>query len=236
MRSAKSQCAARRRKGHLLNSIKLVIWDWNGTLLNDVEVCYHTINELLCRHGYAPLTGLADYRSKFCFPIVQYYRNVGIDFDRTPFEPMAAEYMDIYHADSTQCPLQPESCETLAALQRAGLRQVLLSASLQSHLEMQTARYPLAGYFEKLLGIGDIYATSKALLARRFVEGCGVDPQQILFVGDSVHDHEVAADCGCRCVLYDGGHQNSTLLAATGAPVIHRLSALPCYCLPGGAH
>lgn len=212
-----------------MDQIKAVVWDWNGTILGDVDVCITTINTLLNRHGYPTLSGRDEYREKFCFPIVQYYQNIGIDFDRTPFDLMANEFMDIYHKLSVNCPLQPESGETLAALQEKNIRQVLLSASLQQHLELQLSRYPLRQYFSEILGISDIYAKSKLTLAQKFVVSSAFSPQEILFVGDSVHDFEVASGCGCKAVLYCGGHQSRAVLEKTGALVIDRLSLLPDY-------
>lgn len=210
-----------------MSKIKTIVWDWNGTILADVEICLTTINTLLTRHNYPLISDIDAYKSKFCFPIIEYYRNVGIDFDRTPFDDMANEFMDIYHTLSVSCPLQPHSCETLEALQKSGLEQILLSASLQQHLEMQVARYPLKNYFNQLLGIQDIFAKSKLQLAKDFVSSYKYQPDEILFIGDSVHDFEVASSCGCGCVLYSQGHQNRAILERTGAPVIDDLSLLP---------
>jgi len=210
-----------------MTGISVVVWDWNGTLLDDVDVCFATINTVLTTNGCAALPDLAAYRRSFCFPVSRYYENVGFDFARTPFAVLADQFMSLYHPAAAHCALQPGAVETLAALQARGLRQVLLSASLQEHLELQAARYPIAGYFDRLLGIGDIYAKSKQQLACDFVRGCGAAPRQVLFIGDSVHDFEVAQACGCPCVLYAGGHQARAALAATGSPVIEALAQLP---------
>ena len=118
---------------------------------------------------------------------------------------VAQQFMDWYHPAAEHCALQQGTVPTLQRLQQAGVKQVLLSASLQSHLELQLARYPIRPYFDRLLGIGDIYAESKLQLARSFVESCGTPADQILFVGDSVHDYEVATGCGCSAVLFTGG-------------------------------
>lgn len=217
-----------------MKPVSLVVWDWNGTLFDDVPVSIETINELLRRHGYPLLRDAADYHSKFQFPIIQYYRNLGIDFDRTPFDAMAHEYMEIYHQKNVSCGLVAGAQQTLAGLQREGLSQVLLSASMQQHLEDQVGRFPIRPYFEQLLGISDIYAKSKAHIAVRFFEASGIDPETAVFVGDSIHDYEVAAECGAACVLYTGGHQPAEKLAATGAPLIDSLPRLADYCRKRG--
>lgn len=213
-----------------MKPVSLVVWDWNGTLFDDVPVSIDTINELLQRHSYPLLHDIADYHSKFCFPIIDYYRNLGIDFERTPFDCMAQEFMEIYHQKSIACPLVAGAEETLALLHKDGIAQVLISASMQQHLENQVSRFPIRPYFQSLLGISDIYAKSKAHIAVRFFESTGIDPETVVFVGDSVHDYEVASRCGAQCVLYAGGHQPAEKLAATGAPVIDSLPRLAEYC------
>ena len=209
--------------------IHTVIWDWNGTLLDDLEVSFSAINRVLTSNGYPPIRDLTAYREVFCFPVIEYYRRVGFDFARTPFEMLAQQFMDCYHPVAARCALAPDALDTLRAVRELGVRQILLSASLQSHLEMQVARYPIRKYFDRLLGIGDIYAASKAKLAADFVGASGLPAEGFLFVGDTLHDLEVARGCGAQCLLYCGGHQSRGVLGQGGVPVIERLSQLPAF-------
>ena len=103
-----------------MTKLTTVVWDWNGTLLDDVQVSYRTVNRVLAQNGYAPIPDLETYRAKFCFPIIQYYRNVGFDFERTPFETVAQEYMDLYHPAAESCALQEGAEAALGALREAG--------------------------------------------------------------------------------------------------------------------
>ena len=206
--------------------IHTVIWDWNGTLLDDLDVSFFAINQVLSANGYPPIRDLDAYREVFCFPVSEYYRRVGFDFSRTPFEMLAKQFMDCYHPAAAHCALAPDALDTLRAVRELGVRQVLLSASLQSHLEMQVGRYPIRAFFDRLLGIGDIYAASKAQLAADFVAASSAPAEGFLFVGDTLHDLEVARGCGARCLLYCGGHQSRTVLASGGVPVVDRLSRL----------
>ena len=63
--------------------VKYIVWDWNGTLFNDVDLCIKSMNQLLEKYGIAPIVNTIDYQSKFCFPVEQYYQNVGFDFIKT---------------------------------------------------------------------------------------------------------------------------------------------------------
>ncbi len=209
--------------------VTAVIWDWNGTLLDDVAFSAALLNRQLTRHGCAPLEGgLAAYRRVFRFPIEEYYRDAGFDLARTPYGQLAEEYMAIYEPESRDCPLQPHARAALEGLRDAGLTQVVLSASEEKLLLRQLAHYGLAeGMFAQVLGLSDILGRSKAEMGRAWMEQSHVDPARAVMVGDSVHDWEVARAMGTGCVLYSGGHQAREALVATGAPVIDDLLELP---------
>ena len=200
--------------------ITTVIWDWNGTLLDDVALCARLIDTLLTRHGYAPVGTLEKYRQVFRFPVRAYYEDVGFDFSRHPFDELAAEYMELYTPQSEACGLVPGALDTVRRLREKGLRQVILSASRTDILRAQVAARGLDGYMDALVGIGDIYAKSKVDAGLRWLRESGTDASRALLVGDSTHDFETAQALCAQCVLFAGGHQPEKTLAATGAPVI----------------
>ena len=79
-----------------MNCLVKILWDWNGTLLNDVDLCFSCINRLLVSHDLKPLDTLSQYREVFTFPIEDYYKRVGFDFDKISFSMLAHEYMEDY--------------------------------------------------------------------------------------------------------------------------------------------
>ena len=136
---------------------------------------------------------------------------------------LAEEYMDDYIPASAACPLADGAIEALDAFRAAGLRQVVLSASPVPTLTRQAEERHVTGYFDRLLGLGDIYAKSKVELGLRFMREEGINPARAVMIGDSVHDFEVAQAMGTACVLQCSGHQSRETLAATGAPVAEGL-------------
>ncbi len=210
--------------------MKYVIWDWNGTLFDDLDFCLESINLLLQRHGLAPLPDIDAYKRVFRFPIREYYRDLGFQFDKTPYEELACEYMDIIHDPGVQdrCRLQREALYTLDCLQYLGLRQIILSVSEQGKLENQVRRLGVYGYFYQILGISDIYGQSKAELARSLRAENLAPPHEMLYIGDSLHDAEAADILGCKCLLFAGGHQYLPP-DGTGYTVIERLSEVLDY-------
>lgn len=188
-----------------------IVWDWNGTLLNDVDLSYQCMNRLLDFHGLPLLEGIEQYRDVFEFPVENYYRTVGFDFNKTPFPILAQRYMDDYQDKSYSCSLYPGVMDTLKRAREYGFYQAVLSASHRENLLAQIRNLHMENSFDSIWGIEDIYATSKLDIAKQFKKICNTD-DEVWFVGDSLHDLEVASDIGAQCILVSSGHQNKKRL------------------------
>lgn len=206
---------------------RCVIWDWNGTLLDDLQLCLRLLNELLEESGCPNRYDLEGYREIFGFPVVDYYRRAGLDLEKRSFESLAADYVARYDPASFSCSLCPGAADALAALKSAGVRQVILSASELTLLKAQTEHLGVAGYFDELLGQTDYYAHGKLAVGKAWMARQNFDPAQAVLVGDTLHDAEVAAGLGTKCVLCAAGHQSRARLLTAGVPVIGTLEELP---------
>jgi phosphoglycolate phosphatase len=205
-----------------------VVWDWNGTLLDDLDTCVDVANQLLGEFGLPGLANVAEYHAKFRFPIVEYYADLGFDTSPTGNFPHAAQrYMELYGAASAQCQLHKGAVEALASVHESGVRQVVISASQQDNLRAQLQPFGLDAYLDGIHGIDDIYAASKEGVARRWLADEGLSGDDVLFVGDSEHDFEIAQAVGARCVLFSGGHHARLHLESLGVPVVDDLREVP---------
>jgi phosphoglycolate phosphatase len=202
-----------------------VIWDWNGTLLDDVWLCVDIVNGMLRARGKREI-GVEFYREIFRFPVVNVYTSVGLDVSNGGFERMSVEYMDAYQARRGQCSLHADALDVLASLRKAGVGQSILSAYRQDMLESIIQGMGIGGYFEQLAGNSDIYAASKVDYGRKLVARLGADPASMTLVGDTEHDHEVACELGVGCVLVSHGHNDARRLEKTGAKVLPSLGAV----------
>ncbi len=187
-----------------------LIWDFNGTILDDVDACIASANRLLLAHGLPTIPSKEEYRKLFGFPIIDYYRRLGFDFDKLPYADLAVEWVAYYLENSKHAPLCPDVEETLAAAKETGICQMILSATELNMLRGQVSSLGILPYFDRLLGLGNIQAFSKEEVGRRWREE---NPDaRILMVGDTDHDAQVAAAIGADCVLLTTGHQNRETL------------------------
>lgn len=207
--------------------IQTVLWDWNGTLLDDRDFSLACLNSLLEEFGYPQRYDMAAYQALFGFPIEEYYIRVGFDFSLHSYPLLAQRYMDRYIPGAVGCGPMAGAAETLAALRQQGRQQVILSASRRDTLIEQVTARGLAGYFDELLGLSDIYGKSKVQTGRDWLESTGTDPAAAVMIGDTLHDAEVAEAMGVHCILYTGGHQSRARLETAGCPVIDRLTEIP---------
>lgn len=211
---------------------ELLIWDWNGTILDDAEVCKTIANIMLAERGIRTLPDMDAYRAVFGFPIKAYYEKMGYRFgpEDEPYESVADEFIVWYDRLYRTSVLRPGIVAFLDTMKGEGYRQVLLSATRYDQLVEQVAAFGSVGdRFEQKLGLTDHYAFSKAALARAFIEREGIPRERALFIGDTDHDFEVSSAIGCPCVLLEGGHQSRERLLKTGVPVLRDLSELGNY-------
>jgi phosphoglycolate phosphatase len=202
---------------------KHIIWDWNGTLINDTRLCLEIINELLHKRNISVIT-LQEYQEVFDFPVKDFYQKIGFDFLKEPFHIPATEYIDAYNQTRFRCELHSGALEVLSLFRDAGIQQSILSASKQSSLEEAIDHYSLKSYFSNICGLDDYYANGKLEIARNLVTGIDEEKSSIVIIGDTTHDYEVALALGIDCILFNGGHHCMKKLEKCGVPMLDKLS------------
>ncbi|MCG8607443.1 HAD family hydrolase [bacterium] len=198
---------------------KHVIWDWNGTLLNDRWLWVEAMNEVLRRRGMTPITE-KQYQANFRFPFRDYYLQLGFDLKKDAFEKLALEFIEFYRSRWQECALQDETRPVLEALAGHGLSHSVLSAIEHEFLLQMVMFHDLSSFFTALLGISDHQAASKMENGKHHLQSLHVSPETIIFVGDTIHDFEVATHIGVDCLLVAHGHNSRNKLEASGAKVV----------------
>jgi phosphoglycolate phosphatase len=183
---------------------------------------------MLLKRGLKPLKERKEYHNVFCFPIIQYYRNVGFDFSIEPFEDLAKEYIFLYHSNkSGNCKLHSDVEMTLKTINNMGITQIILSASEINNLLSQIKEFNITGYFDEMIGLSDIYAKSKIDVGLEYLTRKKVN--KAILIGDTTHDYEVANALGVDCLLIPNGHQSKDTLLSCNVPVLDNISQVYKY-------
>ena len=204
-----------------------IIWDFNGTVLNDMQAGLDSTNQMLAARGLPVLESLDHYRRVFGFPVKEYYRRLGFDFEREDYHTVLAPmWVELYCKNSASAPLFEGVAPLTAALRRAGCHQSILSASQREMLIDQLRERGALDWFDEIWGLESIHAYGKEGLAQSWREA-HPDARAVL-LGDTTHDFEVATLLGADCILIAAGHHDRERLCACGVPVVDSLSC----CLP----
>jgi phosphoglycolate phosphatase len=186
-----------------------VIWDFNGTLLNDAALTAASISKLL-RRRHLPELDIATHRRIFGFPVSGYYQRAGFDLSTERLTDLSDEFHKEYLAGVADCSLNPGVLELLESFQRANVTQFVLSAAEQSLLETWVTLHRIDPFFTAVYGLTDRLAKSKTDRGIELFSTHAIDPAQTLFIGDTDHDAAVAEELGAHSVVVLQGHQDLT--------------------------
>ena len=202
-----------------------IIWDFNGTIIDDVEAGIISVNKLLSDRGLPIIPDKEAYREVFRFPIIEYYRALGFDFDAEPYEVIAPLWVAEYLENSKDAPMREGFSDLLEKFRALGLRQHVLSATERNMLCRQLTDFGIIDAFDSIHGLDNIHAHSKTQLAVKFKQEN--ENAKVLFIGDTDHDYDTAMAMGADCALVCGGHSTKKkLLSCKGAQVYNSFEEL----------
>ncbi len=212
-----------------MSSLKSVIWDFNGTIVDDVDLAAESMNVLLRRRGL-PTINRSTYRQVFRFPVSDYYRRLGFDLVNEEHSDISDEFHEVYLAGIEACPLNPGIAEALEYLGTSGMDQFILSAAEQEMVVSWVKILGVGEHFGGIYGLSDRLAESKEQRCRDLIEDFNLEPSETLFIGDTDHDVEVAKAGGCRPLAVLQGHQDRIGFARTDCEIFesfhHLVTAL----------
>ena len=195
-----------------------LFWDFNGTILADMQAGLDSTNAMLRERGLPQIPGVEAYRDIFDFPIKEYYRGLGFDFEKEPYEVLAPLWVDLYNENSKTAQLTDGISEVFENVKIMGVPQIVFSATEHSMLCRQLLELGVTDYFDEIIGLDNIHAESKLHLAKKWRDE---HPEAaILYVGDTVHDAANASVLKADCLLYSKGHQSKKRLQSCGFTLI----------------
>ena len=198
-----------------------VIWDFNGTLIDDVQTAVCSVNDTLHKCGL-PLTDVEQYRRNMDMPITRYYEK-HFDLERVTFDFLSKEYHQGYERYRHLITCGKGAFETVRELHSRGVRQCVVSSFEQGKLLALLDEFGFLPYLDGVCGAEDDICESKVQRGSRWIKAQGIDPKTALVVGDLSHDRELAQAIGSECFLLSGGHQDKERLLRCGCKVIDDL-------------
>ncbi|MFC0848017.1 HAD family hydrolase [Streptomyces noboritoensis] len=206
-----------------------LVWDWNGTLLDDITAVIEATNAAFEELGLEPIT-LERYRELYCVPIPRFYERL---MGRLPTEAewlvMDEAFHKHYWRRADACALTAGAAELLAARRAAGLSQSLLSMAPHEHLVPIVRRHGITEHFLRVDGrTGPSHGSKAEHMVRHLTllreAGEGISADRVVVIGDAVDDAVAAAHVGARAVLFTGGSHSRASLAVAGVPVVDTLA------------
>ncbi|GAA3738904.1 HAD-IA family hydrolase [Plantactinospora mayteni] len=199
-----------------------LVWDWNGTLLDDLTLVVAATNVALAGAGGPEVTA-EEHRTQFRRPIADYYAEVlGRAVDTEEFGRLDQLFHEAYRVGLASCEL---AADATTAIRTWTGTQSLLSMWFHDELVPAVDRYGLTALFRRVDGLrGTVGGERKAGHLARHLAAFGVRGTSTVLIGDSIDDAEAAESVGARCVLYTGGFTDSARLRAAGWPVADSLT------------
>lgn len=199
-----------------------VIWDWNGTLLDDVSASLRSVNDMLIRRGMEKID-IDRYRECIGIPIKVFYEQV-FDLEKEDYKKLLEEYNEGYLEHLRHCGLSRGSRQALDYFKKIGAAQVIISSSNSLQLTENVKKYGITGYFEAILGSENYLAESKIDRAKRFIDSHNI--RCPLVIGDLEHDCMLAREINADCFLLKTGHEKPERLVKSGAVLIDSLAEM----------
>ncbi len=202
-----------------------IVWDWNGTLFNDIDAVVEATNEVFASYELPPVS-LEAFQLAYTRPVwVSYERMLGRPLEDGEWERLDLAFHDSYHRLMERCRLAADATPTMRALADAGHTQSLLSMWRHDRLNLAVRLHGIDTHFRRVDGLLPEQAGgSKTEFMVRHIAALGVDATDVVMVGDSIDDAVAARHAGARAILYTGGMQARVDLDRFGVPVIDRLS------------
>ena len=211
-----------------MNTIPYIIWDWNGTLIDDVSAAVNALNRMLAIRGVTPVTQ-DFYRAHFGFPVRPFYAVVGLDLEKEDWDKICTDFHQFIAEEPNQH-LRPDAVDALRFVREQGGHQSILSALRQDLLLRDTTREGVQDFLDERFGVDNLDGATKLsrghdLAAHLKATGLLAPGQPVFFIGDTLHDAEVGAALGATPILVEGGHQNGDRLRSSGHMVVPSLLA-----------
>tara|TARA_Y100000996_G_scaffold404564_1_gene378796 strand:- start:2088 stop:2723 length:636 start_codon:yes stop_codon:yes gene_type:complete len=204
---------------------KHIVFDWNGTLIDDAWIFVDILNALLKKRNLGQID-LIEYQKLFCFPLSDFYQNLGFDVTPDAFNVLKEDFVFEYNKRQFLAHLFPDTMDTLNKIKSHNVQLSILSASNQKILSSLANFYSINRFFSHVLGVDNYEAAGKESLGFELLKNLSESRSDITMVGDTDLDYRVSQKLGIDCILISRGHQSHKRLSVLDCPVVCSLTDL----------
>lgn len=183
-----------------------LIFDWSGTLVDDMGPVIEATNVVLGKYGLSPLDR-EGFRRNFRLPYSEFYAEFLPEIALTEVE---AHFRPAFDGALTPVTVLPFALEKLEWCKAHGVRCFVLSSMDAIAFQRQLEDFGFGHFFEATYaGVLD-----KRALIHEILQKHGLDPAETAFVGDMTHDVETARHGGISSIAVLTGYNHAEVLAA----------------------
>lgn len=197
----------------------VVLFDFDGTLVNTGGAVISTVTRVLSAHGFSQ-EEMGDLRRFIGPPLVDCFRDT-CGLTQGEAEAYTAEYRAVFdELGPADWPVMPGMAELADALLSAGRRLAIATSRKEDRARWMARELGLT-QFEAIIGMNDeVGRHTKADSVRDALSALGATAPEALLIGDTVHDVRGAHAEGlpCACVTFGAGEAD--VLAAAGADAV----------------
>lgn len=184
--------------------IKGVIFDWNGTLSDDIPKVFAVAMKASARLGGKQLS-YSEYRRKVRNPYLLFYRDLGCSASKKEINRWYEYYLS---REKTPVRLFPDTVTVLKFLRRRSVKIGIVSSHPTAAIKSEVKGYRIGRYIDFMRGNIHI----KGFHIRAFLKRYRLRPKEVIFVGDMVNDIEEGKKCGVITAAYLGGVDSKSKL------------------------
>ena len=199
--------------------IKLIAFDWNGTIFSDTRACYESVNEVLKFLGLKPAT-LKSYREHFDVPVTRAYLGLGVSEEQ--LKSKATEIVQTFHTNyeirAAKVRTRAYSKELLEWLSKNNIKSVIFSNHIDEPIKKQLRRLNIEEYFSAVLANSKLDSSlkgrNKQEKLREYIQSNNLLPNETLIIGDTVEELEIGKELGVITVAITHGFCSTSRLKA----------------------
>ena len=198
-------------------NIRNIFFDWNGTILDDVDLSYELLIEL-CRIYHVKEISMEEYKKIFSFPVKTYYEKLGFDFNKINYQEVARYFIGQYDSRwRKETKIFKGFKKTVRKLKKDGYKIYILTASEENLLKSQLKKFHIDEYIDGYTAANNIHAHGKIEYGKEYLKAKHLIPEKSILIGDTSYDNTVAKEIGMQSMLISHGHNDQETLEKTGA-------------------